>query len=158
MKGTVLELVIVFVILGVVFFSLLIGLKIYNQLTESNVWADNAAGQAAKSGAAGAIGAIDSGMVFLLAGLLISLIASAFFIQTHPIFFLVSLILLIFVVMVSGPLTNAFMEVSQADNFKEEVGSLSISAHIIDYIPYIAVIGGFLVMLALYAKPGGGEI
>lgn len=158
MKGSVLELIIVIVILGVMLFGLLIGLKIYNEFTEKGAWSDTDAGQAAQAGAAGAIDAINYGMVFLVAGLLISMIVSALFIKTHPVFFVLSLILLIFVILVSGPITNAFMGVAQNENLAAEVDDLTVAVHVVGYIPYIVVVGGFLIMLALYAKPKGGEL
>ena len=158
MKGSVIELVMVFVILGVVMIATLLGLKLYNEFTAADVWSDTDAGQAAKGGAEGAILAVNYGMVFLVAGLLISMIVSAFFINSHPIFFVVSLILLIFVILVSGPITNAFMGFAQSDSLATEVDQLDVAVYVVGMIPYIAVIGGFLIMIALYAKPKGGEI
>ena len=158
MKGSVLELVIVFVILGCVMFGLLVGLKIYNQFTENDVWSDTDAGQSAKAGAEGAINAINYGMVFLMVGLIISMIFSAFFINAHPVFFVASLLMLIIVLVVAGPLSNAFMGMAGSDSLSSEADTLAVSTHIVGNLPVIAVVAGFLIMIALYAKPRGGGL
>ncbi len=156
--GSTIEIVIIFIILGMVMFGLLIGLKIYNEFTDKDVWGDTDAGQAAKAGAEGAIQAINYGMVFLLVGLIISMVLSAVLIKVHPVFFVASLLVLIIVVVVAAPLSNAFIGIASSDSFSAEADSLTVSTHIIGNFPIIAVVAGFLIMIALYAKPGGGEI
>ena len=156
--GSTIELVIIFIILGMVMFGLLIGLNIYNEFTAKDIWSDTAAGAAAKAGAEGAIQAINYGMVFLLVGLIISMILSAVLIKVHPVFFVSSLLILIIVVIVAAPLSNAFIGIASSDSFSAEADELTVSTHIIGNFPIIAVVAGFLIMIALYAKPGGGEI
>ena len=158
MKGSVLELVIVFVILGTIMFGLLIGLKIYNEFTDNDIWSETDAGQAAKTGAEGAISAVNYGMVFLMVGLILSRVCSAFFINAHPVFFIASLLMLIIVLVVAGPLSNAFMGMAGSDSLSSEADTLAVSTHIVGNLPVIAVVAGFLIIIALYAKPRGGEI
>lgn len=158
MRAQVLELVLVFVILGVLLVASMLGFKLYNEFTESDAWSDTEAGQTAKAGAESSMSVINYGFAFLLGGLLIAMIVSALYIKTHPIFFVLSLILLIFVVMVSGPIANTFMGIYNDDAFADERSTFSIAAYITGNLPIIAVIGGFIVMIALYAKPRGGEI
>jgi len=157
MKGSVLDLIIVFVILGITMFGLVMGLKIYNE-GFADKWPTTAVGNATKTGMLASLDVINYGMLFLAIGLVVSLVVSAFFIETHPIFFLVSVIMLIVVVVASAPVSNAFMEMATSDSLSTEAAQYDIATHVVGNIPLIAVVGGSLVIIALYAKPGGGGV
>ena len=158
MRGSVLDLIIVFVILGITMFGLVMGLKIYNAFVDSDAWPTTAVGNSTSTAALASLDVINYGMLFLAVGLVVTLIVSAFFIETHPIFFIVSIVLLLVVVVVSAPITNAFMEIATSDSLATESAQYDIATHVIGNIPLIAVVGGFLVIIALYAKPGGGGV
>jgi len=157
MKGTVLELVIVFVILGATMMMLLLSLKIYNE-GFADKWPTTTVGNTTKAAALASLDVLNYGMVFLLVGMVISLMLSAFFIQTHPIFFIISLVMLIIVVVVAAPISNAFMNIATSDGLATEATSYDISTQIVGNFPLIAVVAGLLIIIALYAKPGGGGV
>lgn len=157
MKGSVLDLIIVFVILGVTMLMLILGLKIYNE-GFAEKWPTTAVGNATKTGMLASLDVLNYGMLFLAIGLVVALVVSAFFIQTHPIFFLISIVILIFVVMASAPISNAFMEMATSDSLSAEAAQYDVATHVVGNIPLIAVVGGFLIIIALYAKPSGGGV
>ena len=157
MRGSVLDLIIVFVILGITLFGLVIGLEIYNE-GFAEKWPTTAVGNATKIGMLASLDVINYGMIFMAVGLIISLVVSAFFIQTHPIFFIISIVMLMIVVVVSAPISNAFMEMVTSDSLSAEAAEYDIATHIVGNIPLFAVVGGFLIIIALYAKPSGGGV
>ena len=157
MKGNVLDLIIVFVILGATMLMLVLGLRIYNE-GFADKWPTTAVGNATRTGMLASLDVINYGMLFLAVGLVVSLAVSAFFIQTHPIFFIVSIIILLLVIVASAPISNAFMSMVTSDSLATEAASYDVATHVVGNIPLIAVVGGFLIIIALYAKPkeGGG--
>jgi len=155
MKGTVLDIVVLFVIMGVLFFSLLVGSEIYNRLVDSGSWPTTAVGNATRIGASSTLDVINYGHTFLLGGLIMALIISAVFIRTHPIFLVVSIIVLTIVIVVSAPITNAYMSFATSDVLSDDAARYDIATHTIGNLPIIAVVAGILIMIALYAKPRG---
>lgn len=157
MKGSILDFIVIFVILGVTMLMLVLGLRIYNE-GFADRWPTNTVGNATRTGMLASLDVINYGMLFLAIGLIVSLIISAFFIQTHPIFLVLSVVVLLFVVVVSAPISNAFMEMATSDSLSTEASQYNIATHVVGNLPLIAVVGGFLVIIALYAKPGGGGV
>lgn len=80
----------------------------------------------------------------------IILIASAFFIDTHPVFFIIALFVVIISAFVGGHLANAYSEFEQ--DMPNEAPSFSIIPYIFKHYITIIVVVGMLTLIALFAK------
>jgi len=101
----------------------------------------------------------DAAMAFVLIGLTIGLVITSFFIKTHPVFMVINIVGLVFLVFVSAVLANFFDEVVTNTELNETIdrgGELSGSKFIMDKLPWICAIVVFLSTVVMYAK-GGGE-
>lgn len=155
MRGQVMELIIVFVILFIGFVGLLIGSEVYDKIVDSGKWPTTTVGNSTKVATESTFDVLDYGLVFLAVGLIATIVIAAFFINVHPIFFIVSIVVLAIVVMVSAPLSNAFMGFATSDAVSSHADEYSAATHAVGAIPIFAVVGGILIIIALYAKPGG---
>lgn len=97
---------------------------------------------------------IEGLVLFILVGLTLSAIIFAFIIDTHPIFFVVTIILLIIVMFIGAFLSNAFTDVLDAEYNTQS--SFPISYWVMNNLLNIALIIGFLIIISLYAKSRTG--
>lgn len=159
MKGSILDLIVVVVILCVILAATLISFKVYNELSTEDFWSDTSTGTKARDGVGRVFNVMDFGYLLILGGAMMGAVISAFFIQTHPVFFVISFIILIIVVAISPVISNAFMEMATSSQFTTEGQSLDIMTHIMGDLPIIITVFGVLVAIALYAKFGrSGEV
>lgn len=97
-------------------------------------------------------GDFDSSVVFLFFGLAIMLMVSAWFIDTHPVFFVISLLLFIVVAFVTVIFANTFEEIvtdpTISSTASEWVLSIWVMSHVVELIVGVA----FLVIVIMYGK------
>ena len=101
--------------------------------------------------------ALDYAYLILVAGLIIGLVASAFFIQTHPAFFIINVVMLVLVVVISAPLSDVFSKFSEGSgssnaNITSAVDSMPYTENLALNFPLIATVAGAVFFIALYAK------
>lgn len=93
----------------------------------------------------------------LFIGLMLGLMATAWFVPSHPIFVPIFAILLVVAVLVGMAVSNAYEELSNVDTLSgvaEDQGAISF---FMLNLPYVAFIVGILVLIVSFAKPGGSE-
>lgn len=156
MKGSAADLILGCIILMVFFFCLLFGYQIFNQFDASGFYDNSEVGATVKTATEASFQSLDNMFIILAAGIFIAMVVSAFFIETHPIFFVVSFIVLIIFIMVTPILSNASMKVATSDDLKDEAAELGGSTAVIGDLPIIASVFGGLLLIALYAKYKGG--
>jgi len=98
----------------------------------------------------------DLGMGFIVFGLIAFIIISGFFIRTHPIFFIGSIIMFIMFVFISSTITNTFDKIIEADNVTDSADSFPITVGLMRNMPVLITVVGLLFIIVLYAKFGGG--
>lgn len=100
--------------------------------------------------------ALDGMFVLFFILLMISLIISSYFIETHPVFFIFSLILFLLLIPVSMFVSNMNEDLSQANtdffNIKE---NFPMSNFIFQNMPIWIITTGAIVLILLYMKRGG---
>ena len=95
----------------------------------------------------------DGAFLFLFVFLWIGVIIASFMIDAHPIFFVVSLVLMIFMLIVVAELGNLYDEViSQDSDLTVTVAKLPIMNWIATHILLVAVLISFSIMITLYGK------
>jgi len=95
---------------------------------------------------------MDTIFAFMIVGSILALIVSAFYIRTHPVFFVVSVISLIIILMLAGIFSNIFTEISTAEGMTNATANYSIIPNIMDNLPLWMLMIGAMIIIALYAK------
>jgi hypothetical protein len=95
---------------------------------------------------------------FLLFGLIAMVVVSAFFIDSHPIFFFVSFIILGIVILISVVFSNIYQTITEDAAFGDTETNFSIMNLFMKKLPYIAAIIIFITVIILWGKSQGGSI
>lgn len=85
----------------------------------------------------------------------IASIVFSFMVDSHPIFLVITIILLVFVMLFAGILTNTYEELSQEADF--EVNSFPITNYILSNLLLMVLFIGASISLALYGKTSIGS-
>lgn len=132
--------------------TLLIAMKIHEGLTAYEFFASSEAMAAAGK----ALSIMDYGAVFLVVGLIVASVIFAARIRTSPVYFPASLLSLTLAVFVSAQLANVYATVSQTGVFEAVADTLPFTTKILYNFPLLIGVGGFMIIVGLYARQGGG--
>ena len=156
-KGFLFDLGTVLVLLFVFAISVFTGYVIYQSYVNSLVGQDlNSETQNIIEQGNIAMKIQDYGFLLLFVTLIIFLVISAFMIKSNPIFFFMSLSMLIIFVIIAVPFSNAFEVFGNATNTTADVyTAYPITKSIMDNMPFIIAMIGFILLGALYIKRGG---
>ena len=94
----------------------------------------------------------DGLFLFIFVGLWITTLVASFMIDAHPIFFFVSLILLIVVLAGTVYIGNFYEEIITSDTLGDSYSDFPAMHHILSNLLIYAVVIGFSIMLVLYGK------
>lgn len=105
----------------------------------------------------------DGSIMFIIIGLTIGMIISAFLIPVHPVFLIVNIIGMIFLVFFGAILSNLYYEIAAAEGINETVynsitgvnsfPSIDVVMH---YLPFICAIVILIVTIVMYGKARNG--
>lgn len=101
----------------------------------------------------------DKGMLFLVGGMGMALFISVFYVKTHPAYFFVSLISLIFALVFVPQLSNVFYGIQQTQVMQDANVSQNfpITIYVMNSLPFILAIMGIAYLIILFAKQFGGS-
>ena len=94
----------------------------------------------------------DGVIVFGLILLWIMAIVASFMIDSHPAFFIISLILLVFVLIAAGVLSNVYEDLSADPELEGTFASFSMTTFIMTHLVEFLVVVIVTVSISLYAK------
>jgi len=156
MKGSVLDLPIIAIILlgGVI--AVIVGFMVFSSI--NNAW-PAAAGVQSKYVLNKAVSTFTLfDQVFLMGamGLCIFSIISAFYVNSHPVFFIFSMIGLGVVILINTVIANVFWEFVNAPAIATYANSFPFMVTFMKNLPLISGIVGLLIAIATHGKPGGG--
>lgn len=100
----------------------------------------------------------DGLMVFVIAMLFISVIISAFLIDVHPVFFVISLIFLVLSIFVGAQISNIFIEFSQASDIAVATSNYPLTIYLFQNLPTIILVFGIIISIVIYSKIRQGGI
>jgi len=86
--------------------------------------------------------------IFIAIALILGSVASAYMIQTNPIFAFVLLMLILVQAIVLPPIVDAFNQFAQADEVQVSAAQMSDTIFLIQISPIISIIGSVLAILA----------
>jgi len=151
-KGSVMDFLIIMPIIFVMVIMAIVGVLAYNEFHDAteDVLSTEAV-EIMESGGA-VFSAWDYILVIMMIGFLASTIISALFIQSHPVFFLASLFLLVFITFTSVVYPNALESMEESTIISEQTANLPLSVGIIENLPLFILIFGALTLIVLYFK------
>jgi hypothetical protein len=94
---------------------------------------------------------------FIIIGSGIGAIVLAFLIPSHPIFLPISILALALFVILSTAFSNFLWEFLNAQQIVTIANQFPLIAGIIQYLPYIIAIFGFVLIIVMYSKSGSYE-
>lgn len=95
---------------------------------------------------------------FVFVGLSIAAVVGASLIDVHPVFFILSLILLIAFIFVTAILSNSYYTLESNVAFSSFAEDFKIMHYIMNHLPFYTVIEGLLIALVLYGKARSSPI
>jgi hypothetical protein len=96
-----------------------------------------------------------------LIGVITMMIISAFFIKSHPIFFFISLFLLLVFIIVGVVLSNTYQSIMESESMVDTASEFEVTNMIMKYLPVIMIFSFFIAAIFLFTKSGeppGGPI
>lgn len=94
----------------------------------------------------------DNMFIFILGGLWLSVLFSAFLIDTHPAFFIVSFILLVALIIVSATLSNGLIDVFSDPDVVSYSTQFTKTNFVIQNLPLVCLVIAATIGIVLFAK------
>ena len=149
-------IIVVVLLLAVAFAFIIIGKankEVTDELTASNFSQGVAEAQVIVTNTGADFPALfDNVFLILLVGLWIMLIVSSMFIDAHPVFFVVTIVLLVVVFVLSGLLAGVFQEVMDDTDMGSEAGNYPKISWVFNNFLLVVIIIGLSAAVALYGK------
>ena len=93
--------------------------------------------------------------IFLIAGASISLLISAYYVNTNPVYFWVSVIMLLVLILVAVGINNAYDAMSTSDQLGSTMAEFPIIQFFMDHIALYCTIMTLAGIVVFYSKRGG---
>lgn len=137
-KGTIVDIIFVGAVLFLFAIVTLLSYTLYNEFTDKTAGKldESDAGKTIVRESKRAFGALDYSFLLVFVGLFISTVVTAFLIKSHPVFFVVSILLLFILIFSAVLFSNIFEEVSEKPNLENASNTYVIIPHIMDYLPH----------------------
>lgn len=102
----------------------------------------------------------DKAMIMIFVGLVISLVISSFMIPSHPIFLIINIVGLFFLIFLSAVISNLYYELTASDGATNAFNSIvddgnnffKIQTFFMKYLPWISVVLIFLLTIIMFSK------
>jgi len=154
-KAGVMDIVFILVFLFILGISTFTAYMIYNKYQERTAELEtfnNSLTERIDDSAYATLTAFDYLFIFIFVGLIIMAIVSTFTIQTHPVFFFVSIMLLIITIILAAPISNIFEEVANETAFSNASNAYTVIPYFMGRLPFFMLMVGAILFIALYAK------
>lgn len=153
MKGNIMDISVIIIMAVVMPIVVLLSYTIYVPISQSDL--NTAETTEILADTEQGLLTFDSVYVMVLIGILSMSLVSAFFIDTHPIFFIVFLVMSSVMLLVSAIFSNVFSAFISASPISSYISAFPMMNFIGTNLPF--VIFGFMLLLGgvLYAKKGG---
>lgn len=164
-RGSIYDLYFTLALLLIVTITVIVSYSVFSSLTTSAAWNETmfASGTAAEINATvastnQAFLAFDSALVFFYILINLAAVISAAFVRTHPVFFISSILLLVFLCMLSAIFANVYYMVASNSFLAPFASQFPLLYNAFLYLPYISIVFGFLLAVVMYGKtPMGGQ-
>jgi len=152
-RASITDLIYIAMLLFAFAFFVLIGYKIMDtfntEIVGGNI-ADTHGKNASVNLLAHYPGAIDNSFLFLAIGLGVGAMVLAAMVRIHPIFLVLYLILLVFIIYISGILSNIYEEAASQATLSTLANNLTNISNIMTYLPLIVGVFGSILAIIMY--------
>jgi len=100
----------------------------------------------------------DGIFLFMFIGSMLATVISVFWIKTHPMFFFISIIMVIIFAFIFIILGDMFGDVANTTEFQPTAQRFSIMTHIMDHFGTYMLVLAFIVIIVLFVKPPGAQV
>ena len=152
MRGSVVDIMFLMIFIGIIGIILFTASNLVTNLSGTELMTSDV-----ESDVTSAYQLIDNNAVFMFIGVGLAVALMALTIKVHPIFIVPALLSIMVKVMASGMVSYIFLGVATDSSLVTEADKYPNMVYQIAYIPYIIVAISFIMLIALYAKPGGGR-
>ena len=160
-KGSVLDLILLGVFCLGFAFSILIGFKITSEIND-NLQSNSLISADGKAAASQLVGeystTLDYGFLFFLVGLSIGVLILAAMVRVHPIFIVLYIIGLIFVIFFAAIFSNIYQEVAASPEMSDLADQLFFIDKMMIILPLFVGIVGVILCLTMYKAWNDGEM
>lgn len=162
MRGNVQDIPIIVVILLATSIAVMFGYVILEEFFNTSQIQANPDAAAIEPKGLNAMIYLGNAFVFLFVGFGIAAVISAFYTQTHPVFFLFSIFIFAFCVMVTAIYSDVFVELASTGILMPVAAEMTLMVDTMIALPNLSIILGVAIIIALYAKRsdiqlGGGQ-
>jgi hypothetical protein len=159
-KGSFGSDTLVMVVMGLFLFGLFmfVGHKIFNEINDDlqdNFFEDSPESKEIMRNGSNLINGFDMLFIMVLVLIMIGLIVSVYFIDSHPIFFAVSLVIFLAVLTIGAVLSDVFNDISSNAIFANETATYPMTVFVFNNFPLVILIMGAIVTIMLFAKARG---
>ena len=98
------------------------------------------------------------GIAPLVSFLIIATIISSFFIRSHPVFVVIGIILLGIFTFMNAVYSDIYHEMTITEELASTADEFGVVSFVMDYYPFMMVLGGAVIIIILYSKLSQGDI
>ena len=95
-------------------------------------------------------GVMDNMFLLFTIGMGLVAIILASLVRVHPVFMIFFFIALVFLIFISGTVSNVYSEMASNAQLSTEANQLTMTSHIMTYLPFIVGIIGIVLMIVMY--------
>lgn len=156
-KGSMLDLIVGMVIIFVIAIVILVVGKANDNLQKN--LNETVSGSAVSQGAMTKLDSVVKNLnylfVFAVAGMIIWLVVTAFFIESHPIFFIAGFLILVIAIILGVIFSNAYENLESNPQFSDIKGNYSAIDWLMLKFPTVVLVLGAIFFIIMFAKIRG---
>lgn len=159
MKGSFGDLFYLMIILVVVVITAVVCFLVVNVLEDEGFYdLINVSGVDIKATMDTSFEILDYGIPFSFVLSCLFITIAVYFIRSHPIFFVASMLIMVVVIFVTAPIVNMVVNVLSADELVAYSNQFPITVAFVQNLPVIVLMFGIMIAISLYAKPGESNV
>lgn len=148
-KGSILDMLPLFVVFFMFTIGIILGLYLLNSYeTTAGSYLPTTGDHIIDKGQ-DTLSYMDEAGVFVLFGLIIAILVGCYYLRTHPILLGVTMLVLVFVIFVSGVMSDTFTQLTATGALS--ASEFPITKMLWENMPVITLIAGVLIMIVIYA-------
>jgi len=154
MKGSILDLIPIVIILFALAVVSIFGYLFVDEFSRMDAINDTIFGEYLDQTKV-TLSVFDGAVLFLTFMIIVGTVIAAFFVRTHPIFFIIGLMLSVILIFVSAMITNLFMYFVESPQLADAANHMPTMVLIMQNMPMIILVTIIFVFIALYVKRRG---
>lgn len=117
----------------------------------TNLWDVTTEGTNAKTNLDTTVSNFDFLIVMAYIAVHLGVLILAYLLRTHPVVYVVAIILIVLLAMISAPLSNVYEDLSTNSALSDAIDTIPMTNFIMDHLPRFQIIWGFITAVVLFA-------